>query len=44
MAKHTHGSMNIEDQERTFAAFIKWVTWAAIAIIVGLLLLAIING
>lgn len=44
MAKHTHGSMDIEDQEKTFAGFIRWVTRATIAIIIGLILLAIING
>lgn len=44
MAKHTHGSMDIEVQEKTFAGFIIWVTRGTIAIIIGLILLVIING
>jgi hypothetical protein len=27
MAEHKHGSMDIRDQEKTFAGFIKLVTW-----------------
>lgn len=44
MAKHSHGSMNIEVQEKTFAGFVTWVTRGTVAIIVGLILLAIVNG
>lgn len=44
MAKHRHGSMNIEVQEKTFAAFVTWITRTAIVTIVGLILLAMING
>ena len=44
MAKHSHGSMNIEEQERTFNAFIKWTMRATVAIIVLLVLLALVNG
>ncbi|CAM4344145.1 aa3-type cytochrome c oxidase subunit IV [Palleronia rufa] len=44
MAKHSHGSMDIETQEKTFNGFITWVTRTVIAIIVALILLALING
>lgn len=44
MAEHKHGSMEIEEQEKTFEGFIQYVTWAAVAIIVFLILLAMING
>ncbi|SPJ23517.1 aa3-type cytochrome c oxidase subunit IV [Palleronia abyssalis] len=44
MAKHSHGSMNIETQEKTFDAFIKWVTRTTIVIIVALILLGLVNG
>ncbi|QFU09833.1 Bacterial aa3 type cytochrome c oxidase subunit IV [Rhodobacteraceae bacterium THAF1] len=44
MAKHSHGSMNIEEQEKTFEGFVKWTVRTVIAIIVALVLLALING
>ncbi len=44
MAKHSHGSMDIRDQEKTFNAFVTWVTRSVIAIVVALVLLALING
>lgn len=44
MAEDSEGSMDIEEQEKTFEGFITWVTRSSIAIIVGLILLAIING
>ncbi|KKM27752.1 hypothetical protein LCGC14_1571540 [marine sediment metagenome] len=44
MSKHSHGSMNIEVQEKTFEGFIAWVKWTAILIIVSLILLALVNG
>ena len=44
MAKHSHGSMDITDQEKTFNAFIAWVTRGTIAIVVALILLGLING
>lgn len=44
MAEHKHGEMNIEAQERTFAGFVKAVTWSVVAIIVTLLLLAALNA
>ncbi|MDJ0627900.1 MAG: aa3-type cytochrome c oxidase subunit IV [Rhodobacter sp.] len=44
MADHTHGEMDITEQEKTFAGFVKWVTNSVIIILVALVLLAIING
>ena len=44
MAKHSHGSMDITTQEKTFASFVTWVTRTVVAIIVALILLALING
>ena len=41
---HKPGTMNIVDQERTFAAFMTWVTRAGIVIVVVLILLALVNG
>ena len=44
MAKHEHGTMNIEVQEKTFAGFTSFVTRTVVVIIVALVLLALING
>lgn len=44
MAEHKHGDMNIDTHEQVFEGFIKMVTRAAIVIVVGLVLLALING
>lgn len=44
MGDHTHGEMDIQEQEKTFAAFINWVTRGSIGIIVFLVLLALVNG
>ena len=44
MADHEHGSMDTSVQEKTFAGFMTLVTRTSIAIIVGLVLLALING
>lgn len=37
MAKHEHGSMDITEQEKTFAGFMKWSIWVTV---VSLLILA----
>lgn len=42
--KHTHGDMDITEQERTFDNFVRITKNTVIAIIVALILLAIING
>ncbi len=44
MAKHTHGSMDIEDHEKTFNGFVTWTVRSVVAIIAALILLAIVNG
>lgn len=44
MADHKHGDMEIRDQEKTFAGFMKF-TQVAVIVIVGLLIfLALVNG
>lgn len=44
MAEHEHGSMDIKDQEKTFAGFMKFTTYTVIGILVFLVFLAIVNG
>ncbi|MFT6452204.1 MAG: Ni,Fe-hydrogenase I cytochrome b subunit [Halocynthiibacter sp.] len=44
MAEHKHGSMDTKVQEKTFAGFIKWVTWGAIVSITVLVLFGLFNG
>lgn len=44
MAEHKHGSMDTSVQEKTFAGFIKWVTWGAIVSLTVLVLFGIFNG
>ncbi|WP_375261767.1 aa3-type cytochrome c oxidase subunit IV [Palleronia sp.] len=44
MAKHSQGSMDITGHEKTFNGFISIITWASVAIVVGLILLWLING
>lgn len=41
MADHEHGSMNIDEQERTFEGFMNWVTGTTIVILVVLVFLAV---
>ncbi|MCZ4259530.1 MAG: aa3-type cytochrome c oxidase subunit IV [Limimaricola soesokkakensis] len=41
---HVQGTMDITDQERTFAGFMTLVTRGTIAIIVALILLALVNA
>ena len=42
--KHKHGTMDITVQEKTFAGFVKFVTWSIILILVFLVFLAMVNG
>lgn len=44
MAEYEPGKMNIRDQEKTFAGFMKFSTWAFVAILVFLVFLALANG
>ena len=41
---HEPGTMDISEQERTFASFMMWTTRTVIAIIVLLILLYLVNG
>jgi hypothetical protein len=44
MAEHKHGSMDIRDQEKTFAGFIRMSTWGAAIAIGVLIFLALANA
>ncbi|MBD3679724.1 MAG: aa3-type cytochrome c oxidase subunit IV [Rhodobacteraceae bacterium] len=44
MAEHKHGTMDIAEQEKTFAGFISWTIKTTVVILVALVLLAMING
>lgn len=44
MADHKHGEMNIDAQQKTFAGFIKAVTWSVVAIICVLVFMALVNS
>ncbi|MGC9368622.1 MAG: aa3-type cytochrome c oxidase subunit IV [Paracoccaceae bacterium] len=43
MAEHKHGSMDISDQEKTFAGFVKFATWGAGISIGVLIFMALVN-
>ena len=43
MAGHEHGKMNIADQERVFAAFIKWGIWLSVIVAIALIFLAFVG-
>lgn len=44
MAEHKHGEMDISTQEKTFDGFMSFTVRTTVVIIVGLVLLAMING
>ena len=44
MAGYQHGKMNIDTQEKTFAGFVKTVSYASVVIILLLIFLALANG
>jgi hypothetical protein len=44
MAEHKHGSMDISVQEKTFAGFIRMVTWGAVISICVLIFMALANA
>ncbi|MEI4484710.1 aa3-type cytochrome c oxidase subunit IV [Frigidibacter sp. MR17.14] len=44
MAEHHPGSMDITTQEKTFAGFIRFVTWSCVLIVLFLVFLALVNG
>lgn len=44
MGEHKIGSMDIREQEKTFAGFVKMVTWGAVISIGVLIFLALANA
>ena len=44
MSDYKPGSMDIRQQEKTYAAFIKMVTWGAVLVVVVLIVLALANA
>ncbi|WP_212524954.1 aa3-type cytochrome c oxidase subunit IV [Actibacterium sp. MT2.3-13A] len=44
MAEHKHGTMDITDQEKTFAGFVKFATWGAGISIAVLIFMALVNA
>ena len=44
MAEHKQGSMDIREQEKTFAGFIQLTTWGAVISIGVLIFLALANA
>ncbi len=44
MDDHKHGSMNTDVQEKTFAGFIRLVTWGAMISLGILIFMALANG
>lgn len=44
MAEHEQGSMDVRAHEKTFAGFVKFMTWAAVVILLVLVFLALANG
>jgi len=44
MAKHEHGSMDIEVQEKTFEGFLSLVTKTAVVCVVALVFIALVNA
>lgn len=44
MAEHKHGSMDIKTQEKTFAGFLRMVTWGMVIAIGVLIFMALANA
>lgn len=44
MAEHKHGSMDTKVQEKTFAGFVRMVTWGAGISVAVLIFMALANG
>ena len=41
MAEHEHGSMDVTEQEKTFAGFISWTVYTLVLITIVLIFLAV---
>ena len=44
MSEHDDGNMDIEEHEKTFEGFARASAWSAVAVIVILLFLALVNA
>jgi hypothetical protein len=44
MSDHKPGSMDIRQQEKTYAAFIKMVSWGAAIVVMVLVVMALADG
>lgn len=43
-SEHVHGSMDVRAQEKTFAGFIRLSIWVAVAAIVVLVFMGLVNA
>ena len=44
MAEHKQGSMDIKAQEKTFAGFMRMVSWGGVVIVAILIFMALVNA
>ncbi|KAA0912135.1 aa3-type cytochrome c oxidase subunit IV [Aquicoccus porphyridii] len=44
MSEHKHGEMDIKVQEKTFAGFVKFMTWSVVVIMFLLIFIAMVNA
>ncbi|GAB1361450.1 aa3-type cytochrome c oxidase subunit IV [Rhodobacter sp.] len=42
--EYKHGTMDVRVQEKTFAGFVRWVTWTAVVIFLVLVFMALANA
>lgn len=43
MSSHTHGEMNVAEQKKTFAGFVKAMIWLSAVVAASLIFLAIVG-
>jgi hypothetical protein len=41
---HKHGSMDIKEQEKTFAGFVRFAVWTVVIVVIVLVFLALVNA
>ncbi|MCF3973061.1 aa3-type cytochrome c oxidase subunit IV [Paracoccus salsus] len=44
MAEHEHGKMDITEQQKTFAGFIRMAVWVSVLSILVLIFMALVNA
>lgn len=44
MGEHVPGSMDIRAQEKTFAGFLRFVTWGAVLVVIVLIVMALADA